>query len=157
MPKKLFIVTLTSEEREQLEAMVSKGKAAAYKIKHAHILLAADENGPNLKDDDIAEAFRCHRNTVANVRQRFVEQGLDAAVDRKRRETPPVAKKLDGRAEARLIAVACSTPPAGRAKWTMQMLADELVVLGVVDSLSRETARTTLKKMNSSRICGNVG
>ncbi len=157
MPKKRFIVGLTSGEREQLEAMVSKGKGAAYRIKHANILLAADENGPNMKDEDIAKSFRCHRNTVANVRQRFVEQGLDAAVDRKKRETPAVARKLDGRGEARLIAIACSTPPEGRAKWTMQMLADELVVLSVVDDISDETVRTTLKKTNSNRICENVG
>lgn len=157
MPKKRFIVGLTSEEREQLEAVVSKGKGAAYRIKHANILLAADENGPNMNDEDIAKSFRCHRNTVANVRQRFVEQGLDAALDRKKRETPAVARKLDGRGEARLIAIACSTPPEGRAKWTMQMLADELVALSVVEDISDETVRSTLKKTNSNRICENVG
>ena len=157
MPEKRFIVGLTSEEREQLEAVVSKGKGAAYRIKHANILLAADENGPNMKDEDIAKSFRCHRNTVANVRQRFVEQGLDAALDRKKRETPAVARKLDGRGEARLIAIACSTPPEGRAKWTMQMLADELVALSVVEDISDETVRSTLKKTNSNRICENVG
>jgi transposase len=157
MPKKRFIVTLTPAERDQLEAMVSKGKAAAYRIKHANIVLAADENGANMKDDAVATALRCHRNTVANVRQRFVEQGLDAALERKKRDAPAVARKLDGRGEARLIAIACGTPPEGRAKWTMQLLADELVALGVVDSISDETVRTTLKKTNSSRICGNVG
>jgi len=120
-------------------------------------LLAADEKGPNLKDEDIAKTFRCHRNTVANVRQRFVEQGLDGALERKKRETPPVPRKLDGRGEARLIAVACSAAPEGRAKWTMQMLADELVTLGVVESISDETVRQTLKKTNLSRICGSVG
>ena len=157
MPKKRFIVTLSPAERDQLEAMVSKGKRAACRIKHANILLAADENGPNMKDDAIATALRCHRNTVANVRQRFVEQGLDAALDRKKRESPAVARKLDGRGEAKLISIACSTPPEGRAKWTMQMLADELVVLDVVESISDETVRTTLKKTNSSRIYENVG
>lgn len=157
MPKKRFIVTLTPAERDQLEAMVSKGKGAAYRIKHANILLASDENGPNMNDDAIATALRCHRNTVANVRQRFVEQGLDAALDRKKRESPAVARKLDGRGEAKVISIACSKAPEGRAKWTMQMLADELVVLGVVESISDETVRTTLKKTNSSRICENVG
>ena len=83
MPQKRFIVTLSRAERKQLEETVSKGKGAAHRIKHANILLAADEKGPNLKDEDIAIAFRCHRNTVANVRQRFVEQGLDEALDRK--------------------------------------------------------------------------
>ncbi len=157
MPKKRFVVTLTSAEREQLEALVSKGKGAAYRIKHANILLASDENGPNMKDEDIATALRCHRNTVGNVRQRFVEQGLDAALERKKRASPAVARRLDGRGEARLIAIACSTPPEGHAKWTMQMLANELVTLDIVDRISDETVRTTLKKTNSSRICENVG
>ena len=157
MPKKRFIVALTPEERDQLEAMVSKGKGAAYRIKHANILLASDENDPNMKDDAIATALRCHRNTVANVRQRFVELGLDAALDRKKRDLPAVARKLDGRGEAKLISIACSAPPEGRAKWTMQMLADELVILDVVESISDETVRITLKKTNSSRICENVG
>jgi transposase len=157
MPQKRFIVTLSRAERRQLEETVSKGKGAAHRIKHAHILLAADEKGPNWKDEDIAKTFRCHRNTVANVRQRFVEQGLDGALERKKRETPPVPRKLDGRGEARLIAVACSAPPEGRAKWTMQMLADELVILGVVEEISDETVRQTLKKTNLSRICESVG
>ena len=157
MPKKRFIVTLTDAERDQLEAMVSKGTGAAYRIKHANILLASDEHGPNMKDDEIATTLCCHRNTVANVRQRFVEQGLEAALERKKRDSPAVARKLDGRGEARLIAIACSTPPEGRAKWTMQMLADELVTLDIVDRISDETVRTTLKKTNSSRICENVG
>lgn len=157
MPKKLFFVTLAPTERDQLEAMVSTGKMAAYRIKHANILLASDENGPNMKDDVIAATLGCHRNTVANVRQRFVEQGLAAALDRKKRESPAVARKLDGRGEAKLISIACSAPPEGRAKWTMQMLADELVALEVVDCISDEAVRTTLKKTNSSRICENVG
>ena len=157
MPQKRFIVTLTRAERKQLEETVSKGAGAAHRIKHAHILLAADENGPNWKDEDIAKTFRRHCNTVANVRQRFVEQGLDEALDRKKRETPPVPRKLDGRGEARLIAVACSAPPDGRAKWTMQMLADELVTLGVVESISDETVRNTLKKTNLNRIFASVG
>ena len=157
MPKKRFVVTLSAAERGQLEAMVSKGTGATHRIKHANILLASDENGPDRKDDDIATALCCHRNTVANVRQRFVKQGLDAALERKKRDSPAVARRLDGRGEARLIAIACSTPPEGRAKWTMQMLADELVTLDVVDRISDETVRTTLKKTNSSRICENVG
>jgi hypothetical protein len=157
MSPKRFIVTLNRDERKQLKEMVSKGKGAVSRIKHAHILLAADEKGPNLKDEDIATNFRCHRNTVANVRQRFVEEGLEEALERKTREVPPVPRLLDGRGEARLIATACSAPPAGRAKWTMQLLADRLVVLGIVESISDETVRTTLKKTNLSRICGNVG
>lgn len=146
MPQKRFIVTLSRAERKQLEETVSKGKGAVSRIKHAHLLLAADENGPNMKDEDIAKTFRCHRNTVANVRQRFVEQGLEEALERKKRDTPPVPRLLDGRAEARLIAVACGEPPKGHAKWTMQLLADRLVDLGVVDTISDETVRRTLKK-----------
>ena len=157
IPKKFFIVSLTPEEREQLEAIVSRGRGAAYRIKHANILLATDENGPNMSDAEIARPLRCHRNTVANVRQRFVEQGLDAAVERKKRETPAVERKLDGRGEARLIAVACSSPPEGCSRWTMQMLADELVTLNVVEGISDETVRKTLKKTNSNRIFENAG
>jgi len=157
MPEKRYIVGLTTEERNQLKTTVSKGKEAAHRIKHANILLMADENGPHLKDEDIATALQCHRNTAANVRQRFVEQGLEAALERKKRASPAIPKKLDGRGEARLIAIACSKPPEGCAKWTMQMLADELVALHIVDSISDETVRTTLKKTNSSRICGNAG
>ena len=157
MPKKRFIVALTSKEQEHLEEVVSKGTAAAYRIKHANILLAADENGPKMNDDDIANSFRCHRNTVANIRQRFVEQGLDASLNRKKREIPPVPRKLDGRGEAKLISIACSTPPEGRAKWTMQMLADEMVIVKVVDYISDETVRNTLKKTGLSRICENTG
>ena len=157
MPEKRFIVTLNRAERKQLEETVSKGKGAVSRIKHAHILLAADENGPNMKDEDIAKTFRCHRNTVANIRQRFVEQGLEEALERNYRETPPVPRKLDGRGEARLIAVACSEPPKGRAKWTMQLLADRLVALGVVDDISDDTVRRTLKKTNLNRICESAG
>ena len=146
---KQYIVELTSEERTYLEALVGKGKPApAYKIKHAHILLNVDVTGPNREDGEVAEMFRCHRNTVANVRQRFVEHGLDAALERKKRATPPVEKLLDGRQEARLIALSCSSPPEGRARWTLRLLADELVALGVVDTISYETVRQTLKKTN---------
>jgi len=157
MPKKRFIVSLAPVERDELEVMVSKGKGSAYRIKHANILLAADEKGPNMKDDVVATALGCHRNTVANVRQRFVEQGLDAALERKKRDSPAVARKLDGRGEARLIALACSKPPEGRAKWTMQLLADELVALEVVGSISDETVRTTLKKRTQTAFAEMLG
>jgi hypothetical protein len=157
MPSKKYIVTLSEEEQIELKTLVSKGKGAAYRIKHAHILLNADENGASRRDEDIACLLSCHFNTVANVRRRFVEQGLDAALERKKRPAPPVASKLDGRGEARLIALACSTPPAGRAKWTLRLLADELVGLGVVESICGETVRQTLKKTNLSRTCVNVG
>jgi hypothetical protein len=145
---KRYKVTLEAEERQQLQDLIAAGKAAARKLAHARILLKADaaEDGPAWPDGRIAEALELSTATVERVRQRFVELGLDAALDRKQRERPPREIKLDGRAEARLIALACSTPPDGRAVWTMQLLADKLVELEVVDSISDETVRLALKK-----------
>ena len=157
MPEKKYFVTLTEEEQIQLRALVSKGKGAAYRIKHAHILLNADENGPHRRDEHIADMLSCHVGTVANVRRRFVEQGLEAALARKKRATPPVTPKLDGRGEARLIALACGEAPEGRSKWTLRLLADKLVALGVVENISYETVRRTLKKTNLSPTCANAG
>lgn len=97
-----YIVTLTSQERELLTRLVSNGKDKAYRIKHANILLAADENGPNLTSQDISKAFCCHLNTVSGICQRFVEQGLEKALDRKKRQKPPTPRKLDGRGEAQI-------------------------------------------------------
>lgn len=154
---KKYIVRLTREERKELETLVKKGSAQAYRIKHANILLAADANGPGWTDEQTRAAYRCNRNTVTNMRQRFVEQGFEAAMERKKREEPARERILDGEKEARLIAVACSPPPAGRARWTLQMLADKLVALKVVDSISDQTVRRTLKKMSLSRILKNAG
>jgi hypothetical protein len=141
-----YVVTLTPKERKALLDLVGKGEAAAYKIKHANILLASDENGENLPAAAVAKAYHCHRMTVYNVRQRFVEHGLEAAVGRKQRATPPVAPKLDGRAEARLVALACEQTPAGVSRWSLRLLSQKMVDLGVVASLSHETVRRTLKK-----------
>jgi transposase len=152
-----YIVTLTSEERKNLANLVSSGQDKAYRIKHANILLAADENGPNLSSQDIAKAFSCHLNTVSDICQRFVEQGLERALDRKKRLNPPTPRKLDGRGEARLIALACRRPPEGSGRWALRLLADELVELGVVESISYETVRRVLKKTNLNRICENAG
>ena len=148
---KKYIVRLTREERSKLDNLVKKGKTPAYRIKHANILLAIDADGPGWTDEKTAEAYWCNRNTVTNTRQRFVEQGFESALDRKKREEPARERILDGEKEARLIAVACSPPPAGRAKWTLQMLADKLVALKVVDSISDQTVRRTLKKTSLSR------
>jgi len=145
---KKYIVRLTAEEREELENLVKKGKTQAYRIKHANILLAVDADGPNLSDENSARIFGCHQNTVRNVRQRFVEQGIEAALERKKRDKPPREFKIDGEKEAQLIAIACSEPPAGRAKWTLKMLADKLVELDIVDTISDQTVRRTLKKTN---------
>lgn len=144
---KKYVVELTSEERSELQAMVKKGKAAAYKIKHAHILLNTDQGpeGPRWKNADIAKTFHCHVTTVENVRRRLVEHGLKAAIERaKHRAYKP--RKLDGRVEARLVAMACSEAPKGRDEWTLRLLADTLVELNIVDSISYGTVRNVLKK-----------
>jgi len=145
---KKYVVRLTAPERQELENMVNTGKTQAYRVKHAHILLAIDADGPNWPDHQAAQAYQCHQNTVRNVRQHFVEQGLEAALERKKQDVPSRMRIIDGDREARLISIACSTPPEGHAKWTMQMLADELVVLNVVDSVSSQTVWRTLKKTN---------
>jgi transposase len=150
---KKYQVTLTPDERNALQALVSAGKAAAKKLTHARILLKADAaaGGPAWADERIAEAVEVSRATVERVRQRFVEQGVEAALVRKKQDRPSRERALDGRGEARLIALACSDPPAGRASWTLQLLADELVELRVVDAISGETVRQVLKKTRSSR------
>jgi transposase len=145
---KKYIVRLTTEEQKELENLVKKGKTQAYRMKHANILLAIDADGPNWSDHQAAKAYKCHENTVRNVRQRFVEQGLEAALERKEQQVLSRKRIIDGDSEARLISIACSAPPKGCAKWTMQMLADELVVLKVVDSISGQTVWRTLKKTN---------
>jgi transposase len=149
---KRYKVTLEAEERQRLHDLIAAGRAAARKLSHARILLKADaaDGGPAWPDYRIADALEVSTATVERVRQRFVEQGLDAALDRKHRERPAREIKLDGRAEAQLIALACSAPPEGRATWTMQLLADKLVELEVVASISDETVRLALKKTRSS-------
>ena len=154
---KKYIVRLSVAEREQLTKLVSTGKAAAYKIKHAHILLKADVQGPNWTDEQIASAFSCVTRTVINVRQRFVTEGLEAALGRKKRAQPPRTPILDGAGQARLLQIACSQPPPGHARWTLQLLADELVALEVVPVISAPTVMRTLKKMNSNPTCVNTG
>ena len=145
---KKYRVTLTAEERRGLQELIASGKAAAQKLAHARILLKADAaaDGPGWADDRIAEAVEVSIATVERVRRRFVEHGLEAALVRKPQDRPSRLAKLDGRAEAHLIALACSKPPEGRAEWTMQLLADKLVELRLVDSISDETVRRTLQK-----------
>jgi transposase len=150
---KKYKVTLTAEERQQLSALIAAGKAAARTLARARILLKADAapGGPAWADARIAEALEVGTATIERVRQRFVEQGLEAALGRKKQDRPSRPRKLDGRAEARLIALACSAPPDGRKEWTMQLLADKLVELAVVDAVCDETVRRALKKTRSSR------
>lgn len=145
---KKYIVRLSKAEQKELKQLTKKGKVAAYKIKHANILLEADVNGANREDKEIAQIFHCHVNTVENVRKRLVERGLEAALDRKPQERPSRSKKLDGEKEARLIAMSCSKPPEGRDRWTLKMLSDKMIALEIVDSISPETVRQTLKKTN---------
>lgn len=143
---KKYIVRLTSEEREELRGLIGKGKAAAYKIRAAHILLKAEADGEGWKDEEIARAFCVHVGTVSSVRRRFVLEGLESALGRKKRQSPPRQRILDGEKEARLIALSCSEPPAGHGRWTLRLLADKLVELEVVESISHETVRQALKK-----------
>ena len=147
MPKK-YRVTLTVEEREELERLLSRGKADVRCLKHAQILLKADETegGPGWSDERIAEAFGAGVATVERVRQRFVEEGLQAALRPYRTGTRTYERKLDGAQEAQLIALACQAPPEGRARWTLRLLAQRMVELAYVDTLSYETVRQTLKK-----------
>jgi hypothetical protein len=150
---KKYKVTLTADERRLLHDLIAAGKTAAKKLTHARILLKADAAplGPGWIDDRIAEAVEVNVATVERVRQRFVEQGLEAALVRKKQARPSRERTLDGDGEARLIALACSQPPQGRSAWTLQLLADQLIELHVVDSISGETVRQVLKKTHSSR------
>lgn len=145
MPKR-YIVRLSEEEQQYLKDLVSTGKAAAYKIKHANLLLNIDVNGQGWTDEEAATAMSCHRNTVANLRQRLVEQGLEAALERKPTQTPPRQRVCDGEAEAKLIALRCGEAPAGQGRWTLRLLADKAVELAIVPGISHETVRRVLKK-----------
>ena len=145
MSHKKWIVTLQSEERTFLLELVKKGKSGGRRLNRAHILLLADEGQP---DEGIVKALHTSLSTVVRTRQRLVEGGVDHALSEATRRQRPT--KLDGKGRALLIATACSTPPHGRAIWTMQLLADRLVDLKVVEAVSDETVRQELKKMNLS-------
>ena len=148
---KKYVVELSEEERKELEWQVKKGKAAARKIQHARILLKADQGaqGPGWTDEQIAQAYEVNVRTAERIRQRLVEHGLDDALVRRQSEQPS-RRKLDGAAEAKLIAMACTPAPEGRKRWTIRLLADRMVELQIVESLGRETTRQTLKKTNLS-------
>lgn len=151
MPAKRYKVTLTKEEQEELTGMVNKGKGQAGRLRRARILLMADENqaGGGWKDADIAKALKAGRRTVERTRQKCVELGLEAALNHTKPHQTR-SKVLDGEAEARLVQLACSQAPDGREEWSMQLLANKLIELEVVETVSRETVRTTLKKTNLS-------
>jgi len=147
---KKYVVRLEPQEREQLQKLVSTGKGAARKLTHARILLQADvsQQGPGWTDKQIAQGLGVTTRTIEHVRQRCVEQGLEAALERKPREHPATPRILDGRKEAVLVAICCSKPPVGFARWTLKLLADRLVELEIVESISRDTVRRTLQKTN---------
>jgi transposase len=151
--RKIYVVTLSPAERSSVEKLVSTGRTSAKRQTHGRILLKADASaaGPGWSDEQICVALEVSRPTVERVRKRFVEGGL--AILQSRPATPrPSRRRLDGEQEARLLALACSPPPQGRAHWTLRLLADQMVVLEHVESVSYETVRRALKKTRSSRI-----
>jgi hypothetical protein len=144
--QKKSIVRLTDQERNELTAVVKKLKGTSQKVRRAQILLKADANGPNWTDRRIAEAFSCRTKTVENIRQRLVERGFDETLNGAQRESPPTEKLLNGKQEAQIIAMRLGPPPKGYAHWTLRLLARKVVELEIVESVSRETVRRTLKK-----------
>jgi hypothetical protein len=143
---KKFIVRLSDEERAVCRELIKSLKGSSQKVRRAQMLLKADANGPAWIDSRIADAFDCRVQTIENLRKRLVTEGFELALEGKKRQEPPTAPKLDGVGEAKLIAMRLGKPPSGYGRWTLQLLADELVALEVVDSISHETVRQVLKK-----------
>jgi transposase len=143
---KKYVVRLTMEERQTLREVSRKLAGGSEKAKRANILLQADVNGPGWTDQQIAEAYRCRTQTVANVRQRLVEEGFERALERKKRQTPPTPKKLDGKQEAKVIALRLGSPPDGYGQWSLRLLAEKTVEAGIAESISHESVRQILKK-----------
>jgi hypothetical protein len=143
---KKYIVRLTDCERQLLGEVVRKLKGTSEKVRRAQVLLKADAGGPNWKDEHIAEAFDCRVRTIEHVRQRLVLAGLDAALERAKRDTAPTPKLLDGEQEAKIIALRLGKPPAGYANWTLRLLAEKVVERRIAHTVSHETIRQTLKK-----------
>jgi hypothetical protein len=156
---KAYIVRLNGEERQQLETLIRKGKSPARRLLKARILLKADvsEAGESWSDNRIIEALDASPSMVYRVRKQLVEEGLEAVLSRKQRATPAVSPIFDGEKEAKLIALACSKPPKGYARWTLRLLENKVVELGIVDRASDSTIGRTLKKTLSSRIAANAG
>ena len=157
--KKRYVVELRADERKRLEELIRKGKSPAKKQLKARILLRADESplGPKWNDPQISEALSTYPMMCARVRQQWAQGGMDAVLNRKQRATPPIPRIFDGEKEARLIALACSQPPEGRAKWTLRLLESKVVELNIVDHASDNTIRRVLKKMSSSLILRSNG
>ena len=144
--QKKYVVRLSDDERRHLTSVVKTFSGSNQKVRRAQILLQADVEGPNWTDQQIAEAYHCRRQTVENLRCRLVEQGFDVALNGKKRRCPPTEKRLDGEQEAQVIALRLGSPPAGYANWSLRLLARKVVELGIVDTVSHETIRQTLKK-----------
>ena len=144
--QKKYIIRLTEEERTQLREVIKTLNGSSQKVRRAQILLKADIEKSNWTDERIADAFGCRTKTVENIRQRLVEQGFEATLNGTRRLTPPTAKLLDGEQEARIIAMRLGSPPKGYANWSLRLLSRHVVELGIVDTVSHETIRRTLKK-----------
>src|SRR5437870_12152147 len=144
--RKKYVVRLSDEEREELGRVVKKLSGTSQKVRRAQILLKADADGPAWTDSRIAEAYNCRVQTIENLRKRLVTEGFESALERQKRQEPPTQPKLDGQGEAKLIAMRLGKPPAGYGRWTLHLLAEQLVALEVVDSISHETVRQTLKK-----------
>jgi hypothetical protein len=145
--QKKYVVRLTDEERAELGVVVRKFKGTGQKVRRAQILLKADVDGPDWTDARIAEAFGCRTKTVENVRRRLVERGFAETLAGRRPAKPPTPRLLDGEQEAKVIATRLGPPPKGYANWSLRLLARRVVELGIVESVSRETVRRTLKKM----------
>jgi len=144
--QKKYIVRLSADERQHLQAVIKKLSGSSQKVRRAQILLKADAEGPNWTDRQIAEAFDCRTKTVENLRRRLVEQGFDVTLNGVKRTKPPTAKLLDGEQEAQIIAMRLGSPPRGYAKWSLRLLARKVVELELVEAVSHETVRQTLKK-----------
>ena len=144
--RKVYVVRLTDEESGQLSEIVRKFKGTSQKVRRAQILLKADANGPGWTDQQIADTFGCRRQTVENVRRSLCERGFEQALNGVKRQDPPTPKLLDGEQEAKIIAIRLGQPPAGYANWTLRLLARKVVELSIVESISHETVRRTLKK-----------
>lgn len=157
MGKSQYIVRLTESEQSILKGIVKKGKGGAFKIRRAQILLHSDKNGPGLFGANIAKLLHCRQSTVYDVRRKFVEEGFEATITRKKRETGPTPRLFDGKAEARLIALSRTEPPEGRARWTLQMLSDKVVELNIVPHCTANSVHEVLKKTKSSHISKNAG
>jgi transposase len=155
--EKKYIIRLTEAEREILRSVIKKLKGSSQRVRRAHMLLKADADGPAWPDRKIAEAFDCRTKTVENLRRKFVTEGFGAALNHKPRRTPPRPKLLDGEQEAKVIALRLGDPPPGYAHWSLRLLANRVVELGIAPAISHETVRRTLKKTESRNARFNTG